>query len=393
MRTCSLLAALALLTALAARTAQAVEIVIATVDNGHMIRMQKLTRFFEQDHPGIRVRWETMNEGTLRQRVSVDIATGQGRFDVVTLGMLEAPVWGRRGWLRPIDTEGRPGDAAAAAYDAADLLPTIRESLSADGRLYAAPFYGESSVTMLRQDLLDRAGIKLPDPPTWEQIGQAAARLHDPAQGVHGICLRGKPGWGENMTLITPIANGLGGQWFDMAWRPRLDSEPWKQAVSLYIDLLRRWGPPGAVANGYNQNLALFSAGRCAIWVDATVAASFVNDPRHSRVAGKVRLAAAPVGRTAKGTHWLWAWALAVPISTPRAEAAQQFIRWATSKAYVRLVAREFGWQAVPSGTRRSTYADPAFRAANPHADIERRAIESADPHDSTEPRSPYVGV
>jgi len=195
------------------------------------------------------------------------------------------------------------------------------------------------------------------------------------------------------MTLITPMVNTYGGQWFDMSWKPQLDSTPWHVAVALYVDLLRHYGPPGAAANGYNENLALFMAGRCAIWVDATVAGSFVNRAGQSKVAGQVAFLQAPTAVTPKGSHWLWTWALAIPASSSKAQAAQTFIEWATSKDYIALVAKQEGWSAVPSGTRQSTYAQAAFQQANAHAEVERQAIASANPNDATKPKSPYVGV
>jgi sorbitol/mannitol transport system substrate-binding protein len=381
----TLRAALAIGALVTALPSLATELVIATVNNGHMITLQKLTRFFEKSHPDIQVTWVTLEEGVLRQRVSIDISTGAGEFDVMTIGLMETQIWGQKGWLKAIDTD--------AAYDAADLLPPIREGLSVKGRLLAAPFYGESSMTMARSDLLQAAGISLPESPTWEQVRTIAAKLHRPDKGVYGICLRGRPGWGENMALITPMVNTFGGQWFDMGWRPQLNTKAWKDAVGFYADLLDKYGPPGAVANGFNENLALFKAGKCGLWVDATIAASFLNDPRQSKVAGKVAYAQAPIARSPKGAHWLWAWALAIPASSHKVAAAQSFIQWATSKDYVQLVASQEGWGAVPTGTRQSTYARPEFMNANPYAQAELKAINSTNPKDSTVPRSPYVGV
>lgn len=378
-------AALALMLWSVSTLVGAVELVIATVDNGHMITMQKLGHHFEKAHPGIRLRWVPMPEGRLRQQVTADITTGAGRFDVTTIGLFEAPIWGRQGWLQEIKPE--------AIDDVEDLLPGIREGLSIQGRLYAAPFYGESSMTMVRRDLLPAAGIELPAAVTWSQIRDAAARLHQPDKGVYGVCLRGKPGWGENMALITTMVNAMGGQWFDQAWRPQLTSKPWREAVKLYVDLMTRYGPPGAAANGYNENLALFSAGKCAIWVDATVAGGFVDHPQRSQVAGRVAFLRAPTAVTHQGAHWLWAWALAVPTSSRHTPEALTFVRWATSRAYVQLVARSEGWGAVPSGTRHSTYESPQFLQANRHALVEQTAIASANPVDNTLPRSPYVGI
>lgn len=363
----------------------AVELVIATVDNGHMITMQRMGQHFEKDHPGVRLKWVTMPEGRLRQQVAADITTGGGRFDVATIGLLEAQIWGRQGWLQEIKPE--------AIDEIEDLLPGIREGLSHQGSLYAAPFYGESSMTMVRRDLLAAAGISLPAAVTWSQIRDAAARLHQPDKGVYGLCLRGKPGWGENMTLITTMVNAMGGQWFDQAWQPQLTTQPWRDAIKLYVDLMRRYGPPGAAANGYNENLALFSAGKCAIWIDATVAGGFVDHPKRSKVAGRVAFLRAPTAVTSKGSHWLWAWALAVPTHSRHLPEAQNFVRWATSRAYVQRVAHSEGWGAVPSGTRLSTYESPNFLKANRHALVEQTAIASANPNDNTLPASPYVGI
>lgn len=365
--------------------ANAQELVVATVNNGHMLTLQKLTPQFEQAHPGVRIRWVTMEEDLLRQQVTRDVATKAGRFDILTVGGYEAQVWSRRGWLRPL--------TPSAGYQVDDLLPPIRQALTHAGRLYAMPFYGESTMTLVRLDLLKQAGIQLPAQPTWEQVAQAARKLHAPLKGQYGICLRGKPGWGQNLSLLTTMVNTHGGQWFDMAWRPQLQTAPWRQALTLYASLLREAGPPGAVANGYNENLALFSAGRCAIWVDATVAGAFVNRPAESQVVGQVGFLQAPVASTPIGSRWLWTWSLAIPASSRQPAIAQAFIEWATSREYTELVAREVGWHAVPGGTRQSTYAAPPFRRANPHAEVELQAILSADQARPTLPPSPYVGI
>ena len=373
------------LTLLAAASANAVDLVIATVNNGHMIEMQKHTKEFEKANPGITLKWVTLEEGVLRQRVTTDIATKGGQFDVMTIGLYEAPIWSKKGWLAPITTD--------AAYDVDDLLPAIRSGLSLDGKLYAAPFYGESSMTMYRDDLVKAKGLTMPENPTWTQMADIVSKIHDPAKGVYGLCLRGKPGWGDNMAFLSTMVNTYGGQWFDMAWKPQIDTKPWHDAISQYVDLMKKYGPPGASANSFNENLALFNEGKCGVWIDATIAASFVSDPKQSKVADKVAFVQAPTAVTPKGANWLWSWNLAIPASSKNADAAQKFIVWATSKDYINLIAKESGWQSVPTGTRKSTYANPEFQKAARFAPEELKAINSANPSDSTLPKSPYVGV
>ncbi|WP_374567511.1 sugar ABC transporter substrate-binding protein [Ideonella sp.] len=363
----------------------ATELVIATVNNGHMIEMQKLGKNFEQANPDIKLKWVTLEEGVLRQRVTTDIATKGGQFDVMTIGMYETPIWGKKGWL----TELKPD----ANYDLDDILPAIRNGLSSGGKLYAAPFYGESSMLMYRSDLAQKAGIKFAERPTWDQVRDAAAKMNDPANGVYGICLRGKPGWGDNMAFITTMVNAHGGQWFDMGWKPQLETKPWKDAITLYVDLLKKYGPPGSSANSFNEILALYNEGKCAMWIDATIAASFISDPKQSKVADKVDFVQAPSAVTDKGANWLWAWALAIPAASKNPDAAQKFINWATSKDYIKLVAKEEGWASVPTGTRKSTYLTREFRTAAKFGAAEQKAMLSANPNDSTLPKSPYVGV
>ena len=372
-------------TLLGASAAQAGELTIATVNNGHMIEMQKLGSHFEQANPGIQLKWVTLEEGVLRQRVTTDIATQGGQFDVMTIGMYETPIWGGKGWLEALDFD--------AGYDVDDLLPAMRDGLSADGKLYAAPFYGESSMLMYRKDLVAAAGMSIEDNPTWGHVRQVAAAIHDPDQGVYGICLRGKPGWGDNMAFITTMANSFGARWFDEAWKPQLDQPAWEHAVRFYVDLLSQYGPPGSSSNSFNEILALFNEGKCGMWIDATIAASFITDPKQSKVADKVAFAQSPVAVTHKGANWLWAWALAVPAGTQQAADAKKFIQWATSKEYIELVGKTNGWGSVPTGTRKSTYENADFRQAAVFAEAELKAIRSANPNDSTLERSPYVGV
>ena len=172
--------AIACCLAVAGGSACATDLVIATVNNGHMIEMQKLTPQFEKANPDIKLKWVTLEEGVLRQRVTTDIATKGGQFDVMTIGMYETPIWGKKGWLKELKPD--------AAYDVDDLLPAMRNGLSVDGKLYAAPFYGESSMLMYRKDLTDKAGITFPERPTWDQVRDAAAKIHDPKAGIYGIC-------------------------------------------------------------------------------------------------------------------------------------------------------------------------------------------------------------
>ena len=367
-------------------SASAETLTIATVNNGDMIRMQKLSEDFTAKNPGIDLEWVTLEENVLRQRVTTDIATKGGQYDVMTIGTYEVPIWANKGWL--VELADLPAD-----YDVDDLLPAIRGGLSVDGKLYAAPFYGESSMVMYRKDLMEKAGLTMPEAPTWDFIAQAAKAMTDKDNEVYGICLRGKAGWGENMAFLSATANSFGARWFDMDWKPQFDTPQWKETLTFYVNLMNEAGPPGASSNGFNENLALFQTGKCGMWIDATVAASFVTNPKDSTVADQVGFALAPDNGLGKRGNWLWAWSLGIPAGTQKAEAAQKFVAWATSKSYLEMVAEKEGWANVPPGTRKSLYANPKYQAAAPFAQMTLESINAADPKNPTVDPVPYVGV
>ncbi len=366
-------------------TAVAEELTIATVNNGDMIVMQKLAPEWEKA-TGNTLNWVILEENTLRQKVTTDIATKGGQFDILTIGSYEAPIWGKQGWLAPLDDLGD-------AYDYADLIPAVKSGLSYDGKMFAAPFYAESSFTMYRKDLFDAAGLTMPAQPTYADIAGFAEKLTDKSKEQYGICLRGKPGWGENMAFLGTLVNTNGGSWFDMDWKPQLESQPWKDAVTYYVDLMTKFGPPGATNNGYNENQALMQTGHCAMWIDATSAAGRVFDPKQSEVADKVAFTAAPIASSPTGNAWFWAWSLAVPATSTKAEAAKSFVAWATSKEYIQLVGKSEGWVALPPGTRASTYASADYQAAAPFAATVLASIMAADPSKPTKDPVPYTGI
>lgn len=368
-----------------ASSASAETLTIATVNNGDMIRMQKLTDDFTKANPDIQLEWVTLEENTLRQKVTTDIATKGGQFDILTIGTYEVPIWAKQGWLVPLDNLG-------ADYDVDDILPAIRGGLSMDGKLYAAPFYGESSMVMYRKDLMEKAGLTMPDAPTWDFIREAADKMTDRANDINGICLRGKAGWGENMAFLTAMSNSFGARWFDESWKPQFDQPEWKDTLNFYVDMMKADGPAGASSNGFNENLALFQQGKCGMWIDATVAASFVTG-KDSTVADRVGFALAPDKGLGKRGNWLWAWNLAIPAGSQKVEAAEKFISWATSKHYTELVAAAEGWANVPPGTRTSLYANADYQAAAPFAKMTLDSINSADPTKPTVKPVPYVGV
>ena len=97
------------------------------------------------------------------------------------------------------------------------------------------------------------------------------------------------------MAFFDTLVNAYGGEWFNMQWQPQLTSDAWKSSIKWYLDVMAKAGPPGATANGHNENRALFATGKCAIWIDATSAAGYIYNPKDSQVADKTAFTASPI--------------------------------------------------------------------------------------------------
>ena len=366
---------------------------VATVANPDMVTVQSLTKANFTAETGINVNYVTLPEDQLRSKVTTDVATGAGKFDIATIGTYDAPIWAKNKWVVPITPLLNKLPAATrSAYNLSDIFPSIRDALSYKGTLYAVPFYGESSMLYYRKDLFASAHIRMPLHPTWTQVAAAAKKVN--SGSMHGICLRGLPGWGEVLAPLDTVINTFGGRWYDPKWNAQLTSPQVKAAVNFYVNLVRKYGEPGASADGFTECETLLATGKIAMWVDATVAAGFLEDPKQSLEAGKIGYAYSPIQKTPRGSHWLWSWSLALEGASKNKAAAAEFIAWATSRQYINLVGSKNGWVTIPPGTRTSTYKNANYqKAAGNFANIVKSSILSANQHKSTLQPVPYVGV
>jgi polyol transport system substrate-binding protein len=361
----------------------ATTITLGSVDNPSMTDLKKLVPDFESAHSGIKVNIVTLPEDQIRQQVTQDVATQSGRFDLFTIGTYEVPLWANKKWLENLD----PYIAKDSAYDPGDLIPGIKTALTYKGNLYAVPFYGESSMLMYRKDLLAAKGITMPDHPTWDQVAAAARAVN--SSNVNGICLRGLPGWGEQLAPLDTVVNTYGGRWFDMNWNAQLNSQQWKDALTFYVKLLKDAGEPGAGSAGFTECLNAYNNGKVAMWYDATVAASFFTGD----AAKNSGYAFAPT-KVKDWSGWLWAWTLAMGSASKKKDAAWTFMDWATSKDYAKLVGTKLGWARVAPGTRTSTYSIPEYKAASAgFAQVTLDSISHADVTHATVDSVPYVGI
>jgi polyol transport system substrate-binding protein len=372
---------------------------VAIVANPQMTDIASLTPSLFTAKTGIKVKYTILDEGKLRQVTTRDVGSGGKAFDAVMIGMYETPQFGSAGLLKNLTPQAK----ADKAYNYADLIPAVRNGLSANGKLYASPFYAESSFVMYRKDVLAKAGVTMPLRPTWQQVATIASKVNTP--NMAGICLRGKPGWGDLGAAFTTVLNTFGGTW----WSAKADGTPdkaqvdqpeFKTALDFYAGLVQKSGEKDAANSSFNECLAQYQAGKVAMWYDATVAAGLL-EAKDSPVKGKNGFAFAPVDKT-KASGWLWSWALAIPKSSPDAADAWKYISWATSAQYIKAAGTKTkgGWASIPPGTRLSTYKLPQYQAAaKAFANTTLAAMKAApinNPGTTKRPGLPgvqYVGI
>lgn len=370
-------------------------ITVATVNNSQMVQMEKLTKtVFEKQHPNIHVKFVTLPENQLRPKITQDVATNSGQFDIVTLGNYEAPIWAKNGWISNLSTRFQSmSSSQKSSYQYSDLIKPVMQSLSYKGSTYAVPFYGESSMIMYNKTLFKQDHLTMPLHPTWTQVEALAKKINNPKKGISGIVLRGQSGWGMNLAPLDTVINTYGGRWFNHRWQPRLTSPSTYKAVSFYVNLLKKYGEPSPATTGWQQALSLMSHGKAGMYYDATSEAGALETASQSSIAGHVGFAYAPTVKTTNGSHWLWSWALGMVKDSQHKTAAFKFLTWATSPNYLKLAGKTFGWANVPPGTRYSIYKNPNYQKAAPFAAITLKSIETATPNRPTLKPVPYTGV
>lgn len=360
---------------------------VLMVNNPQMQDLQKLTADNFTKETGIKVNFTVLPENDVRDKISQDFSSQAGQYDVATISNYETPMYAKNGWLAAMDDFV----AKDSAFDQADILTPIKQSLTAaDGKVYAQPFYGESSFLMYRKDLFEAKGITLPEKPTWQQVAEAAQKVATPE--VRGICLRGQPGWGQVMAPLTTVVNTFGGTWFTKDWQAQLTAPEFKEATKFYVDLVRNHGEAGAPQAGFAECLNNMTQGKVAMWYDATVAAGLL-EADDSPIKGKLGFAQAPVVKT-DTSGWLYTWAFGIQKASKKQEQAWKFISWASGKGYEELVGKNLGWAKVPDGKRSSTYQRAEYKqSSGSFAAAAEAAIKGAKPNDPGVQPRPAPGI
>ena len=317
---------------------------------------------------GIKVTMESYAQDEYMNKRLVDLSSGAGTFDVVMMDQAIVQYAGAK-WIEPLD--GYFADAKvvdAAAYDMADFLPSMIKDGKVDGKLFGLPIAGEAQILFYRKDVLEKAGVKVPT--TFDELLAAAVKLNKPGE-MAGILLRGQKihtAWNSEGFVWS-----YGGRIFDNPMKPTkamFDSPEAAAAITMYAKLLQEAGPPGVGNYTWYEAVSDFQQGKAAMYIDASVFMSQIEDPSKSTVSGKVGYAAMPAGPAGAFAN-TGSWMLSMSASSKNKLGAALFLAWATSKE----TSLKIG-EAAGIGTRSSVFLAPSVQQKYP-AEWAKAAVKS----------------
>jgi ABC-type glycerol-3-phosphate transport system substrate-binding protein len=345
------------------RQAEGAEITVAVIPASYFDNLIALAPQFEA-LTGVRVRFDKVPPGQIRQKALLDLSSKTGTYATHAADPMYYPLYASNNWVDPLDrylNDASLTDAAWFRYD--DILKAWREADSVAGKPYGIPYDGEVTVQVYRKDLYDAKGLKAAD--TFDEYLKNAAAVHDPANRVYGMALRGFAGAGQNMYIYPSIFGAFGGKWFQ-GRKVVVNSPEAVRALDWYVDAETKYAPP-AVRNWNWPDIAdAFSQGTLGCYIDAHSSAAVLMNPEKSKVIGKFAFARWPRGPAGRRVTSIWNWGFPInaALDERRKHATWLFITWAAAAETQARTAWKFAGPAKRSGINRvSLWRSPEFVA------------------------------
>ena len=232
-----------------------IEITVWVGDNAATDMLQRLTPEGFTAESGISVNFV---EGT-RQELFESDSSGS-RLDDIDVLLISSPDPAQFGVAdgSTLDLASLAEDDLPNDIDLDDIFPAVRSLYSLENetgggsplageRLYAVPFFADTSILIYNQEIIDGAGVAVPDQPTWAEVAAIAEQVH--TDEVAGICLNRAASAESLGASLTTVVNTFGGTW----WEANEDGTPveaqinqpdsgFRAATEFYIELLQNFG-------------------------------------------------------------------------------------------------------------------------------------------------------
>jgi multiple sugar transport system substrate-binding protein len=277
---------------------------------------------------GIKVAWEVYPEDQFRQKLTLALRSDPGSVDgYMSLTSWDGEAFWAAGWYEPIEKYAASADLTNPQFDIKDFFPNTLKIATVHGTLIGIPLYPEVQLLYYDKERFAKAGLAAPA--TLDEFVAAAKKLYDKNANLAGYVSRGEGL--QAVYTIAPFLFAEGGKWLDAKGRPMLDSEAFVKALQVYGGTLHDYGPPGIAGMSWSQATTVFAQGRSAMMTDSSNFVSTLEDPKKSKLAGKVGYATVPSGPA--GAHsTLISWALSIGAKSRHKEAAWYVIQWLVSK-------------------------------------------------------------
>lgn len=309
---------------------------------------------YNASHPGVEVTFQVMpaNTDTQHDAYVTYLSARESSIDLYSLDVIWTAEFARAGWIQPIP---------AGFFDEQMFLSGPLESVMYEGTIYAAPWFTDAGVLYYRSDLLEKAGLPVPE--TWSEFRQACTSVAEPA-GIEGFIWQGAKYEG----LVCNFLEVLWGRGGDITAETLRDSpERAVRDVESAIDFMKELietgiSPASVLTYKEEESRRLFTEGQVLFLRNWPYVWSIAED-EESSVAGSVGVAPLPHADGETGYSTIGGWNIAISAYSRHQEEALEFLAFITGERSLRLRAIEGGY--LP--TRKSSYGNPDVLAANPH--------------------------
>ncbi|NRB32851.1 MAG: extracellular solute-binding protein [Rhizobiaceae bacterium] len=329
---------------------------------------------------GIEVEVDQLPYLKMRERQTLELARDEGEYDLIAYVVFSKADYVYADQLENLARYYMNPKLADPSYDADDLIDGYVYNIGfaggnkgylegKTGSLFGIPYGSETSILGYRKDIFEKHGLKVPE--TYDELLDVTCKIPQLEPGMGGLSSRAASGHHASHAFLLHLAP-LGGRVFDDAWNPIVNNEAGLKAANA-LKTIVDCGPEGAASFGFGEALGSFLNGDTAMFLDTTVVAGQINDPKKSKVVGKVGWALHPMG-TRRGSQ-TGGFGIGIPKNAENKEAAFLLMQWLTSKKGDKLVALAGG-----NPSRFSTHADADVNAKFPHMATFGEALKHADP-------------
>ncbi|MCL4465625.1 MAG: extracellular solute-binding protein [Chloroflexi bacterium] len=313
---------------------------------------------FEQK-TGMKVNYQTPAFAVYNQQADMELSTKGSAYDVANITFIYTSRWINAGWFTPLDDYFNDPNKTPAEFNLKDFLAgAVKPHQDKAGKTYGLPWIADVNMAAAgRFDIVQKAGFsELPkDLDGVVKMCEAINKKED----VYAFLTENHYGW-----QFPPFVFAFGGKIFrnppdDLM--PMLDSPECQQAVEWYANLIKKYGPDGALSYTYDQATQALQQGRANYTMYNHVYVILMADEKASKVAKTVRYSELPAGPKGSfpgvATH-----AMGIPLGSKNKDAAWEFIKWGMSKEIMlrTLVEKSYGSQ-----TRQSVIDSPEFKKVN----------------------------